>query len=126
MLVPLIGLVQVGEQALADRHMYVPMIGLLILIGWGAAALLDRWPRLRPAGVTAAALAALACLTCTGSQVGHWRNSLTLFERAIAVTDDNWVALNNVAWPKAGASRRRSAPPSGRSGEQPRKAGRML
>ncbi|MCH6560979.1 MAG: hypothetical protein IH800_01000 [Myxococcales bacterium] len=100
-LVPLIGLVQVGEQALADRHMYLPMIGLLIVVAWGAADLVGRWRYGKPVAAAATALVVIACIACTRAQVSHWRNSLTLFERAVAVTDDNWVALNNVAWYRA-------------------------
>ncbi len=84
-LVPVIGLVQVGGQARADRYMYVPMVGLAIVLAWG----LPRW---KWAGV--AGCVALAALTWL--QVGYWRDSGTLFEHAIAVTGPNYVAEHNL------------------------------
>ena len=94
-LVPVIGLVQVGGQARADRYMYIPMVGLLIMLVWGAAENLEG----RQAKVLAVPLAAAACLACTGLtwiQVGYWRNSETLFRHALAVTEDNSVANHNL------------------------------
>jgi tetratricopeptide (TPR) repeat protein len=91
-LVPVIGIMQVGMHALADRYTYVPSIGLLIMICWGAA---DLAQRLRlPAWVlpTLAGALLLACLVCTGFQVRYWRNSEVLWRRALAVTENNAVA----------------------------------
>lgn len=88
-LVPMIGLVQVGGQAMADRYTYLPTLGLLVLVVWGAHALFRRW---RGAGV-AWAMAALAfCLVLTRQQLGHWQESETVFRHAAAVTRDNYVA----------------------------------
>lgn len=92
-LLPVIGLVQVGEQACADRYMYVPMIGLAIALTWGAAALLRRWPRAR-AALAAAVL--LACISATRAQLAYWQNSETLFRHALAVTTGNDVAEHNL------------------------------
>ena len=94
-LLPVIGLVQVGGQARADRYMYIPMVGLLIMLVWGAAEILERWQ----AKVLAVPLVAAACLACavlTWIQVGYWRNSETLFRHALAVTEDNSVANHNL------------------------------
>jgi tetratricopeptide (TPR) repeat protein len=94
-LVPVIGLVQVGGQARADRYMYIPMVGLLIMLVWGAAEILGK----RQAKVLAVPLAASACLACaalTWIQVGYWRNSETLFRHALEVTSDNSVANHNL------------------------------
>jgi tetratricopeptide (TPR) repeat protein len=94
-LLPVIGLVQVGGQARADRYMYIPMVGLLIMLVWGAAEILERWR----AKVVAAPLAAAACMACaalTWVQIGYWRNSETLFRHALAVTEDNSVANHNL------------------------------
>jgi tetratricopeptide (TPR) repeat protein len=93
-LVPVIGIVQVGFQARADRYTYVPLVGVFILLAWGIPDLLGRRPRLLAAGAVASLLAAgwLAALQC-----GFWRDSFALFERAIAVTGDNAVAQNNLA-----------------------------
>jgi tetratricopeptide (TPR) repeat protein len=93
MLVPTIGLVQVGGQAHADRYMYIPMVGLLIAIAWGMAD----WVRQRSGplaarGLTGAALITLIALAgLSWQQVGYWRNSVALFERAIAVTGPNSI-----------------------------------
>jgi hypothetical protein len=97
-LVPVIGLVQVWEQTIADRFMYVPMIGLLVMVAWSVpAAWLERpWGRRAVGAVAAAAL--VACSVLTWRQIFVWRNTLTLFEHALACTVDNRVALNNVAW----------------------------
>ncbi len=94
-LVPVIGLVQVGGQARADRYMYIPMVGLLIMLVWGAAELLERW-RARMLAAPVAAVACVACAVLSWIQVGYWRNSETLFRHALAVTSDNSVANHNL------------------------------
>jgi protein O-mannosyl-transferase len=96
MLVPVIGVVQVGNQALADRYMYLPLIGLLVMVAWSAAELPARWPWTRQ-WVAAGGLAALgACGVLTWQQSGYWKSSVTLFEHALAVTQENLVAQNNL------------------------------
>ena len=92
-LLPVIGLIQVGAQAHADRYTYVPAVGLAIALAWGMADLLRRWPR---AQVALAAAVSLACLPVTRAQVAHWRNSETLFRQALAVTGANDVAEHNL------------------------------
>ena len=92
-LVPVIGLIQAGAQARADRYTYVPMIGLSIALAWGAASLLRRWPR-APLAISAAV--ALACASAAWAQVAWWRNSETLFRHALAVTSGNYVAEHNL------------------------------
>jgi protein O-mannosyl-transferase len=96
-LLPVIGLVQVGAQARADRYTYVPMIGLTIALAWGAADLLRRasWAHPRVQMALAAAVA-LACVPATWAQAAYWRNSETLFRRALAVTSGNYVAEHNL------------------------------
>jgi tetratricopeptide (TPR) repeat protein len=96
MLVPVIGLVQVGMQAMADRYTYLPMIGLWILLIWGAGDLLA--PRAgRPVAAAAVAIVCLAaCAVQCRQQVRYWRNSGTLFEHAIRVTATNCVAYINL------------------------------
>jgi hypothetical protein len=98
MLVPTTGLVQVGTQATADRYVYLPLAGLSICIAWGTRSLLARVPpdALRPAQglVAVVALAWLTFLTVTTrAQITVWRNSRTLFEHAVAVTENNPGAL---------------------------------
>ncbi len=96
-LVPVIGLVQVGAQARADRYSYLPFIGLFIMIAWGLPDLLAKW-RYRKITLWAAALAALLALSvCTRLQLRHWRNNKALFEHALNVTGDNFVMNNNYA-----------------------------
>jgi Flp pilus assembly protein TadD len=92
-LVPVIGLVQVGTQAHADRYMYVPMVGLLIMAGWGGAELLAKRPQ---AALAVGALVGLAMVPVTLGQESYWRNSGTLFEHALAVTEGNSIAEHNL------------------------------
>jgi Flp pilus assembly protein TadD len=93
-LLPVIGLIQVGAQARADRYTYIPMIGLAIAMVWGVSEALERWPRTRMA---VAAGVCLACLTLTWVQVQYWRDSITLYEHAIDATSGNYVARFNLA-----------------------------
>jgi tetratricopeptide (TPR) repeat protein len=96
MLVPVIGIVQVGQQAMADRYSYLPLIGLFVAIVWSAAEIPARWPATASwLAVCAAALMA-ACAGLTWNQTVYWRNSASLFEHALAVTRDNAVAHNNL------------------------------
>jgi tetratricopeptide (TPR) repeat protein len=95
-LVPVIGLVQVGQQALADRYTYLPLIGLFIMLAWSFGDVVGRWPGVR-AFLAGGLIAALAgCATLTWVQTGYWKNNVTLFEHALAVTHDNAVAHNNL------------------------------
>jgi tetratricopeptide (TPR) repeat protein len=95
-LAPVIGMVQVGGQARADRYMYVPMTGLTMMVAWGAADMVRRWPRLKPAMTGAAVLGVVACAALTWRQVQFWRNSESLFQHAIEVTERNDVAEHNL------------------------------
>jgi hypothetical protein len=91
-LIPVIGIVQVGLQARADRYTYIPHIGLFICLVWGAAWAFERL-RIAPAVRSSiAALTVLACLVLTFRQVGYWRDNLTLFQHTLAVTQNNAVA----------------------------------
>jgi tetratricopeptide (TPR) repeat protein len=92
-LVPAIGLVQAGLwPAIADRFAYVPLIGLFIIIAWGIPDIVAGG-RNREIKLTTIAAALLATLMVTSKlQVGHWRNSITLFEHAIEITDNNHIA----------------------------------
>ncbi len=99
-LVPVIGLLQVGEQGMADRYTYVPLIGVLLAAVWGIADLAGPGTgraRLRPWLAGAAAIAILACATLSRAQAGHWKDSVTLFRHALAVTSDNATAHLNLA-----------------------------
>lgn len=95
-LVPVIGVVQVGAQAHADRYMYLPMVGILVILAWGAEDAALHLSGLR-AFVAAAAAILCACLAFTATiQVGYWRNSESLFEHALLVTKNNYMAQANL------------------------------
>jgi tetratricopeptide (TPR) repeat protein len=94
-LVPVIGLVQVGGQAHADRYMYIPMVGLLVMMIWGAAEVLEKL-RAKRLAIPLAAAACLASAVLCWIQVRYWRDSETLFRHALAVTNDNSVANHNL------------------------------
>ena len=95
-LVPVIGLVRVGEQAMADRFTYLPHIGLFLAAAWGAADLGGR-PQLRPSPVPPAIAVLVASLAPARTQARHWRDSTSLFEHARRVTRDNYLAETNLA-----------------------------
>ncbi len=95
-LVPVIGLTQVGLQAMADRFSYVPSIGLFMLLTWGAWALTKGW---RYQATALSSVATVAMVLCTGlawRQVGYWKNTGTLFQHAIDVTENNYIAYPNL------------------------------
>jgi tetratricopeptide (TPR) repeat protein len=100
MLVPVVGLVQVGGQALADRYTYLPSVGLTLALVWGGAEL---WARLGAARRRRAGLASLAVLLLAvlglgaHEQAGHWRDSETLYLRTLAVTEKNFIVRYNYA-----------------------------
>jgi tetratricopeptide (TPR) repeat protein len=95
-LVPVIGLMQVGTQAMADRYTYLPMVGIYLAIVWAAKEAADRWPRARAALAVAGPALLAACALATWLQVGVWRNTYTLFEHAIRVTENNYFAYNSL------------------------------
>src|SRR6478672_2628720 len=100
MLVPVIGFVQVGEQAHADRYTYLPQIGLYIMMAWAVVdLLLGSASRVRRALVGIAAAIAIVCLGVRAFvQVSYWKNSQTLWSHTLAVTSDNDVAHNNLGF----------------------------
>ena len=91
-LIPAIGLVQVGSQSMADRYMYIPSVGLFILVVWGFNNLLNWRPHWRRITTFAGGVALAGCLVCTEIQLSYWQNSIKLFRHAIEVTTDNFVA----------------------------------
>lgn len=92
MLVPMIGLVQVGYQARADRYMYFPIIGLFVLAVWGASAWSGEKVARRRLLSAIGVVAIIAYGSVTVRQIGFWRDSEALFQRALAVTDNNFFA----------------------------------
>jgi tetratricopeptide (TPR) repeat protein len=96
-LIPVIGIVQVGLQARADRYMYIPIIGLSIVIAWGAQSLAERW-RVPKQALGAAALAFLLALGAVAfNLVDSWRNTENLYRRALSVTQRNYLAHKGLA-----------------------------
>ncbi|MGD1085060.1 MAG: tetratricopeptide repeat protein, partial [Verrucomicrobiota bacterium] len=87
MLVPVIGLVQIGHQSMADRYDYLPGLGLFIMLVWAAWEWLA--PRTPRAGAVLGCLAVVGCLAATRTQVGYWRTSETLFRHAVQCTEGN-------------------------------------
>ena len=90
-LVPVIGLVQVGLQSHADRYTYIPMTGVSIMLAWGAADVIRRWPRARVAVVSSVAAACGVLVVLTWIQLPYWKNSESLYRRALAVTNGNYT-----------------------------------
>ena len=94
-LVPVIGLVQVGSQAMADRYTYVPLTGLFIIIVWGIPELVAGWSYQKIWLKVIAGVVPAVLLLCTRAQVKCWKDNVTLFAHSIAVTRNNWVMHNN-------------------------------
>lgn len=95
-LVPVIGLVQIGDQQLADRYMYVPLVGILIAIAWGAPQVFRGEFVQRFVVPGAAALVVLACTVTAWKQTSYWQNDFTLLEHTLAVTSDNYFIRDNL------------------------------
>ena len=95
-LAPVIGLVQVGEQAMADRYTYIPSVGVLIMSVWGAYELTRRWRHQVILLALASAVALILCFALTREQLGYWQDSETLFRHALDVTQNNHIAHNNL------------------------------
>lgn len=109
-LVPVIGLIQVGNQAIADRYMYIPIIGLLILLVWGVVDVLrdkaSQRVQLAVGGIIVAAL-----LLVTHRQIGYWKSSYDLWAHTLEVTKDNYVAEDNLGEALANLGRNDEALP---------------
>lgn len=100
-MLPVIGIVQIGVQSMADRYTYLPFIGLYLALVWGAGSLARTWPRqLQGAALVALALCLGACVFLSRQQVRLWKDTITLFEHTVAVTENNHVAhrLLGKAW----------------------------
>ena len=97
-LVPVIGLVQVGNQSIADRYTYLPSIGIFVLVVWGVAEMVGAKPARRVIGAVAAAVVLTACALRAQTQALCWQTTETLFRHALAVTSNNVVAHNSLGF----------------------------
>jgi tetratricopeptide (TPR) repeat protein len=91
-LVPVIGLVKIGDFAMADRYTYVPLIGLFIIISWGVPDLLQKWHNKALALFLASLVVLASFATVARMQIRYWSNSILLYEHAISVTRNNFLA----------------------------------
>lgn len=94
-LVPVIGLVQVGAQSMADRYTYLPSIGIFIMVAWGAAELTTRWRYRKTMLAIAAGIVLTALSIGTILQVRCWQSSYTLYKHALSVTENNYIIHTN-------------------------------
>ena len=89
-------MVQAGGQAMADQFMYVPAIGIIVAMIWGLHGL-GKGGRYQRIGLSVAGSAAMVlCFALTRQQLGHWKNSEALFRHALQVTENNYLAHNNL------------------------------
>ena len=95
-LIPVIGIVQVGSQAMADRYTYITLIGLFVIIAWGANDLLSKWPNRKKWLGTLAAILLPVLIVLTWKQVQYWENSITLFKHTLKHTSNNVIIHNNL------------------------------
>jgi tetratricopeptide (TPR) repeat protein len=95
-LIPVIGIVQVGPQAMADRYTYITLIGLFVIIAWGAKDLLSKWLHRKIWLGTLAAIILPVLIVLTWKQVQYWENSITLFKHTLKHTSNNFVIRNNL------------------------------
>jgi len=95
-LLPVIGLIQIGQHSVADRYTYIPLIGIFIMATWGVAHLLAGWKSRQIILCGLSLFCITAMIVLTTRQLKHWENGYTVFSRAVEVTEGNWVALNNL------------------------------
>lgn len=95
-LVPVIGLVKVGDVSMADRYMYLPAIGIFVLVAWGICDLTSQWASRSIPLAIAAAVILISCAVVTSRQIPYWQNAESLFTHALAVTGKNALADINL------------------------------
>jgi protein O-mannosyl-transferase len=94
-LLPVIGLIQVGGQSMADRYTYIPLTGLFVLCGWLVPDLMRGWRYRQPVLAVLAGIVIFASTVATWRQVGYWKDDITLYEHTLQVTTGNYVIHNN-------------------------------
>jgi tetratricopeptide (TPR) repeat protein len=110
-LVPVIGLVQVGNQAMADRYTYIPYIGLFIMLAWSVDSGIKRWPAMTRLLLDAVAVLLIGCVCLTSIQLRYWHDSIGLFTHALAVTRSNGFCERNLSYALSAAGRGQEAIP---------------
>lgn len=95
-LVPVIGIVQIGSQAMADRYTYVPLIGLFLIVSWGVPDMLRGWRYKKTVIIVSATAVISAMIICTSAQLRYWKSTFSVFSRNISVTGENFLAYNNL------------------------------
>ena len=91
-LIPVIGLIKVGDQSMADRYTYVPLIGVFVMVAWGFPELMKRWRYRRIALAASASIVLFLLMVCSWLQARHWKNDFFLFKHAVNVTANNYLA----------------------------------
>jgi protein O-mannosyl-transferase len=95
-LVPVIGLIQVGDQAMADRYAYIPLIGIFVMVAWGAFEFVDAQKMRARALAAAAVLSVIGSGAATNIQLGYWSSNYELWSHTLAVTQKNFIAEDNL------------------------------
>ena len=108
-LIPVIGIVQVGSQALADRYTYVPLIGLFVMVAWSIPDILVGWRFRKVVLSLSTGLLLLPLMIITNFQVKYWQNNIALFEHTLAVTSNNYIIHNNLGTVLAGQGKTQEA-----------------
>jgi tetratricopeptide (TPR) repeat protein len=95
-LIPVIGLIQVGAQGMADRYTYIPLTGLFIMLAWGISDLLKKWHYRKTVLAVCAIILLFTFSTRSYFQIRHWENSAAVFKNAIQTTKNNWLAYREL------------------------------
>ena len=96
-LVPMTGLVPIGVQSMADRYAYIPLLGIFVIVCWGAADLMERWHVPRAVAAAATAVILLALGFALHRQVSFWSDNVTLWSHTLQITEANFTAEDNLA-----------------------------
>ena len=108
-LLPVIGFIRIGSQAMADRYTYIPLIGLFLVVVWGGGELAGRWRHGLPVAAGSAAIMLTILSAVTITQIRFWQSSYALYAHALTVVERNWLAHNNMAILFAQSSRNNEA-----------------
>ncbi|HQO15046.1 MAG TPA: tetratricopeptide repeat protein, partial [Smithellaceae bacterium] len=96
-LIPVIGLVQVGTQSMADRYTYLPSIGIAVMLAWGFSCLIENYGILKKIMLPMTLALLIIISVLTWNQCGYWKNSYSLFKHAVKITKDNYIAHERLA-----------------------------